>query len=130
MAMPIRAGFQSVVPYLAIQGAAQLVEFLVSAFGAVHTYRSPSGTHFETRIGDSMLMIGDIGRGAPKPAQLFMYADDVRTLYTRALEAGATSLMEPCDKPWGDDGELMLGAGVRDPAGNMWFLASPKSASD
>ncbi len=123
----IRPGFQSVVPYLAIQGAAQLLEFLATAFGAQHTYRSPSGTHFETKIGNSMLMIGEVGQGAPKPAQLFMYVEDSRAVYLRALEAGATSLMEPSDKPWGDDGQLMVGAGVKDPAGNLWFLAGPKS---
>ena len=123
----VRPGFQSVVPYLAIQGAAQLVEFLERAFGAQYTYRSPNGTHFEAKIGNSMLMIGDVGQGAPKPAQLFMYVEDAQALYAGAPEAGATSLMEPCDKPWGDDGQLMIGAGVEDPAGNLWFLAGPKS---
>ena len=123
----IRPGFQSVVPYLAIQGAAQLVEFLAAAFGAQHTYRSPSGTHFEAKIGNSMLMIGEVGQGAPKPAQLFMYVEDARAFYLRALKAGATSLMDPSDKPWGDGGQLMVGAGVKDPAGNLWFLAGPKA---
>ena len=123
----IRPGFQSVVPYLALQGAAQLVEFLAAAFGAQHTYRSPSETHFEAKIGNSMLMIGDLGRGTPKPTQLFMYVDDAAALHARALEAGATSLLEPCDKPWGDDGQLMTGAGIKDPAGNLWFLAGPKT---
>ena len=123
----IRRGFQSVVPYLAIQGAPKLVEFLTAAFGAQHTYRSPSETHFETKIGDSMVMIGEVGQGTPKPMQLFMYVEDAPTLYARALEAGATSVLEPSDKPWGDDGQLMTGAGVKDPAGNLWFLAGPKT---
>ena len=123
----VRSGFQSVVPYLAIQRAAQLVDYLVTAFGAQRTYRSPSGTHFEVRIGNSMVMIGEVGPGASKPAQLFMYVEDAHAQYSRALEAGGTSLMAPCDKPWGDDGELMVGAGVKDPADNLWFLASPKS---
>ena len=126
-ATSIRPGFQSVVPYLAIQSAYQLVKFLATAFGAQQTYRSPSGTHFEAKIGNSMLMIGDVGQGAPKPAQLFMYVEDAEALYAHALKAGATSLMEPCDKPWGDDGQLMIGAGIKDPAGNLWFLAAPKS---
>jgi uncharacterized glyoxalase superfamily protein PhnB len=74
-----------------------------------------------------MLMIGDIVQGTPKPAQLFMYVENAQALHARALGAGATSVMEPCDKPWGDDGQLMVGAGVKDPAGNLWFLAGPKS---
>jgi PhnB protein len=72
-----------------------------------------------------MVMIGEVGQGASKPAQLFMYVEDAQ--YRRALEAGGTSLMAPCDKPWGDDGQLMVGAGVKDPADNLWFLAGPKS---
>jgi uncharacterized glyoxalase superfamily protein PhnB len=126
-ATAIRPGFQSVVPYLAIQGGAQLVEFLATAFGARGTYCSPSGSHFEAKIGKPMLMIGDVGQGAPRPAQLFMYVEDAQTLYARALEAGATSVMEPCDKPWGDEEQVMVGASVKDPAGNLWFLAGPKS---
>jgi uncharacterized glyoxalase superfamily protein PhnB len=98
-ATSIRPGFQSVVPCLAIQSADQLVKFFATAFGAQHTYRSPTGMHFEAKIGDSILMIGDVGQGAPKPAQLFMYVEDAAALYARALKAGATSLMEPCDKP-------------------------------
>ena len=43
---------------------------------------------------------------------------DVDGAYRRALESGATSLYEPADRPYGD-----REAGVRDPAGNYWFLA-------
>jgi uncharacterized glyoxalase superfamily protein PhnB len=122
----VRAGFQSVVPYLSIQGAARLVNFLTEAFGARQTFRAPSGTHFEVKIGDSMVMIGDVGDGSPKTGQLFMYVANTEAFYNRALEVGATSVMEPCDRPWGEGGELMRGAGVKDPSGNLWFLAGPK----
>src|SRR5712691_9646518 len=122
----IRAGFHSVVPYLSIQDASSLIEFLRTAFGAQQTYRAPSGTHFEVKIGDSMVMIGDVGAGQPKPGQLFMYVENGSSLYERALQAGATSVMEPCDRPWAEGGQLMRGAGVKDPSGNLWFLAWPK----
>ena len=123
----IRAGFQSVVPYLAIEGAADLVQFLSATFGAQQTYRAPNGAHFEIKIGDSMVMIGEVGGGGqPKPAQLFTYVEDGDTLYARALQAGGTSALAPCDRPWGDDGKIMRGAGFRDPGGNLWFLAWPK----
>lgn len=39
--------------------------------------------------------------------------------YRRALDAGATSLMEPADQFYGD-----RNAGVRDPAGNLWWIAT------
>jgi PhnB protein len=122
----VRPGFQSVVPYLSIQGAAKLVEFLTAAFGAQHTFLAPSGTHFEVKIGDSMVMIGDVGNGTPNAGQLFMYVENPELLYRRAIEAGATSVMEPCDRPWGEGEILMRGAGIKDPSGNLWFLAGPK----
>lgn len=128
--MTIRPGFQSVAPYLSIQGAAKLVEFLTAAFGARLTYRAPSGTHFEVRIGDTMVMIGDVGEGTPKAGQLFMYVESPEVVYRRAIEAGATSVMDPCDRPWGEGGEAMRGAGIKDPSGNLWFLAWAKIGDD
>ena len=122
----IRKGFQNVIPFLSIQGAAKLVEFLGSAFGAKQTYATKSGTHFEVRIGDSMLMIGDAGDRPPTTGQLFMYVEDADALYKRAIGAGASSLMEPCDRPWGEGDELMRAAAVKDPSGNGWYLAGPK----
>ena len=122
----VRSGFQSVVPYLSIQGAAKLVDFLAAAFGGQLTFRAPSGTHFEVKVGDSMIMIGDVGSGTPKTGQLFMYVENPEAVHTRAVQAGAISVMEPCDRPWGEGGEPMRGAGVKDPSGNLWFLAGPK----
>lgn len=72
---PVRPGFQSVVPYLPIQGAAKLVDVLTVAFGAQRTFVAPKGTHFEVKIGDSMVMIGEVGNGPPKEGQLFMYVE-------------------------------------------------------
>jgi PhnB protein len=123
---PIREGFQSVVPFLSVQGAASLVEFLCAGLGAKQIFESRSGTHFEVRIGDSMVMIGDVGNGAPTTGQLFMYVEDAGASYKRAIQAGATSIMEPSHRPWGQGEEMLLGAGVRDPSGNLWFFAGPK----
>ncbi len=121
---PVRTSFQSVIPFLSIQLASKLVEFLVAAFDAVETFRSK--THFEVRIGDSMMMIGDAGDSSPTTGQLFMYVHDAEASYNRAIQAGATSLMEPSDRPWGEGEEIMRSAAVRDPCGNSWFLAGPK----
>ena len=96
MTAQIRPGFQTVSSYLAVQGATSLVEFLCSAFGAEHTFRSPNGTHFEIRIGDAMVMIGEVGdERPPSTGQLFMYVSDPDELHKRAIAAGATSVMEP-----------------------------------
>ena len=113
----IRNGFQAVVPFLSVQRAASLVQFLTAALGAERTFQSKSGTHIEVKIGDSMLMIGDVGDRPPSTGQLFMYVEDVKAVYLRAIGAGATSIMEPTVRNWGKDEELLLGAAVKDPAG-------------
>jgi len=102
------------------------VEFLSAALGAKQTFQSNSGTHFEVKIGDSMVMIGDAGDQTPSAGQLFMYVEDADAYYKRAIQAGATTIMEPSLRPWGEGEELLLGAGVKDPSGNLWFFAGPK----
>lgn len=60
---PIRDGFHTVTPYLLVEGAPRLIEFLVRAFDAqVRALEArPGGSimHAEVRIGDSMLMLGE-----------------------------------------------------------------------
>jgi len=55
------------------------------------------------------------------PTVLYLYVDDTDATYQRALEAGATSLMEPADQFYGD-----RNAGVEDPTGNHWWIATHK----
>lgn len=121
----VRPGLQSVVPYLTVQRAARLVELLELAFGAQPTFKAPTETHFEVRIGDSMVMVGDVGHGTATEARLFMYIDNANAAYVRAIDAGAASVMEPGERPWGEDETTMRGAAVLDPSGNLRFLAGP-----
>jgi uncharacterized glyoxalase superfamily protein PhnB len=53
------------------------------------------------------------------PSTLYLYVPDADAVYQRALQAGATSTMEPTDQFWGD-----RMAGVEDPAGNRWWIAT------
>lgn len=119
---PNRDGFHTVTPYLMVVDPGGLVGFLESAFAAEVTYRttgSGGGQHIELQIGDSRIMVG--GRDPveqDQPAALFLYVDDVDGLHDRAVQAGATSIIEPADGEF----EEQRGAGVVDPAGNQWFL--------
>jgi len=55
----------------------------------------------------------------PMPAMIYLYVEDVDALYQQATEGGATSISPPADQPYGD-----RNAGVRDPFGNEWYIAS------
>jgi PhnB protein len=119
----LRQGLRSLTPYLAIQGAGRLVEFLKSAFGAVELLRiaRPDGTvqHAELRVGDSVVEVGDRLDAPPSPGAVHLYVDDADAVYARAVAAGAVSLVEPTDMPYGD-----READVQDPAGNRWYIGT------
>jgi len=50
---------------------------------------------------------------------LYVYVDDTDKIYRRALEAGAISLEEPSDMPYGDRRGMVL-----DEWGNAWQIAT------
>ena len=121
---PIPDGYHTVTPYLVVDDVAKVVEFLKRAFDAKEGHRStrPDGTiaHTEVRIGDSPVMLGAArDQWKSMPCMIYLYVPDTDVAYKRALEAGATSLMEPANQFYGD-----RNAGVKDPAGNQWWIAT------
>jgi PhnB protein len=120
----VREGFTTITPYVTVRGAG-LVDFLMRVFGAVETIStqgSAGGVHREVRIGNSMIMVGEVGpEGAVpfRPAEFHGYVEDVDAAFQRALAAGATSLGEPADRPYGERAGF-----VRDAFGNHWFIAT------
>jgi PhnB protein len=121
---PIPDGYHSVTPYLTVKGADKLLDFVKQAFAAEETFRSSRADgsigHAEVRIGGSIVMMGDASeRWPPMPGAINLYVDDCDATYSRALKAGATSLQEPADQFYGD-----RTAGVRDPVGNVWWIAT------
>jgi len=122
---PIPDGFHSVTPQLEVKGAAKLIDFMKQAFGAEEVMRMPGPggalMHAEVKIGDSIVMMSDAVREAPMPGSVFLYVNDVDAVYKRALQAGATSQLEPTDMFWGD-----RFASVKDSFGNKWGMATHK----
>lgn len=121
---PIPEGYHTVTPYLAVPEVDQLIDFIQAVFPADVTERlaRPDGTvyHAEVRIGDSVLMMGEPDEDTQRtPGTLYVYVDDTDATYQRALDAGATSVMEPTDMFYGD-----RNAGVRDEFGNQWWIAT------
>jgi PhnB protein len=118
------ADYHTVTPYLTVKRAGQLVEFVKQAFGGVEVFRttgSAGGMHAEVTIGDSKLMIGGYETVEEIPTALHVYVPDADAAYQRALDAGAVSLEEPVDQFYGD-----REAGVKDPTGNIWWIATHK----
>ena len=121
---PIPEGYRTVTPYLVVEGAADVLEFVKQAFEAEEKFRmeQPDGSigHAEVVIGDSIVMVGSAGPETPAmPAMIHLYVEDCDATYERALAAGATSEREPTDQFYGD-----RSAGVRDSTGNLWWIAT------
>jgi PhnB protein len=117
-------GYHTVTPYLIVEGAADLIAFLRTAFGARELFRLGAANgmvgHAEVEIGDSRVMISDATpEHRPTPAMLHLYVDNADTAHRQAIEAGATSLQEPSDQFYGD-----RGGGVKDRFGNIWWVAT------
>jgi PhnB protein len=117
-------GIRSVQPYLHLREAHKMVPFMEAVFGAesLGVAKSPEGAvlHGTMRIGNATLEIAEAHREfQPMPCHLHVYVLDTDAVYDRALRAGATSIETPEDKPYGD-----RSAGVKDPFGNSWFIAT------
>jgi PhnB protein len=124
---PIPSGFHSITPYVITAAAAAVMAFAKAAFGATERVRVPAGDgkvmHAEMQIDDSVLELSDgSAQWPPKPCSLHLYVPDVDGAYRRALAAGASSLYEPMDQPYGD-----RECGVIDGGGNYWFVATNQS---
>ena len=131
-ARPIPEGYHTVTPYLAVDDAAQAIDFYKRAFGAKERMRmeAPGGKigHAELEIGDSVVMLSDpfpqSSVRSPKElrgtsASVFMYVEDVDAVVKQAVDAGATVTMEVADQFWGD----RFGT-VADPFGHSWSIAT------
>ena len=120
----IPEGLRAVTPYLAMEKTKPFIEFLKEAFDAEErlVVPAPDGgiAHAKIAIGDSILEMSDAhGPYQPMPCAIHLYVPDTDALYEQSLKAGATSLMPPADQPYGD-----RSAGVIDPFGNHWFIAT------
>jgi PhnB protein len=115
----VPGGYHTVTPFIIVKGAAQLLDFMANAFGAVEVARVPGENdtigHAETKIGDSIVMTFDSKEGWPDtPAFIRLYVEDCDATYQQALKAGGVSVTVPTNMPWGD-----RGCRVGDPFGNI-----------
>jgi PhnB protein len=116
-------GYHSVTPYLIVDGAPRLIQFMKQTFDAKggEMIKGPDArvAHAELSVGDSVVMLADsTAKYGPVATQLYIYLESVDETFKRALEAGATSVQEPADQFYGD-----RTAGFKDPTGNLWWVA-------
>ena len=117
-------GLNNVNAYLHPLRAEPVINFLKKTFGAreIAKYASPDGVvhHAEMQVGTAVVEMGEShGKYLPMRAMFYVYVPDCDAVYRGAIAAGATSLLEPSDKPYGD----RTGA-VKDAFGNEWHIAT------
>jgi PhnB protein len=126
----IPSGYHTVTPYLVLSDAGRAIDFYKQAFGAKEMSRmaAPGGKvgHAELKIGDSLIMLSDEMMGNRSPQSLggsavsiFLYVDDVDSVFNQAIKAGAKSQLPPADMFWGD-----RYAKLTDPFGHLWGIAT------
>lgn len=120
------------VCYLQVDGASKAEDFYVEAFGATEVFRYPVDDqgrtmHIHLYINGSSLMLSDFyaeyGQKVEQPQafNLTLQVKDIDAWWKRAVDAGATVVMEVQDMFWGARyGQL------KDPFGVLWSMNEPK----
>lgn len=132
MVNPIPDSYPRVSASMAIDGAADAIEFYKSVFGMTERMRmeGPPGkvAHAELELDGSVIMVADefpdMDFHGPKkyggsPVSLGLYVEDVDAVYAAALEAGATGVRAPEDQFYGDRSAM-----IEDRWGHRWGIAS------
>jgi PhnB protein len=117
-------GAPTIQAYMHPPRAEPVVNFLKRAFGAeeLGRYTSPDGVvhHTTIKVGDSHLEMGEAhGPYQPMKSMFYLYVPNVDDVYRTAIAAGAKSMHEPAEMPYGD----RVGA-VTDIFGNQWWIAT------
>jgi PhnB protein len=110
-------GWPTVIARIIVPEAEAFVEFVKSVFQATGDYHPDRPAVLN--IGGSLLMISDAGIRERATAFLYVYVTNTDATYKRALQAGARSVEEPTDLPYGDRRGM-----IEDRWGNIWQIAT------
>ena len=121
---PVPEGYHTVTPYITVDNAGEVMDFLKKVFGAQETFamRDEKGNvrHGEMKVGTSMVMMGSShDQYKTRPGNFYVYVEDCDAVYKKALAAGGKSLSEPSTQFYGD-----RHGGVTDSQGNNWWIAT------
>ncbi len=118
----IPAGFAAVVPYLHIQDPKGFFDFAREGLGATvraEHYDDGRLVHGEIELLGCIIELGQPSDpSSTTNIALHVFVRDPDAAYQRAIEAGATSVYEVRDHPYGE-----RSGGVADRWGNQWYFA-------
>jgi PhnB protein len=130
---PIPDNFHSITPNLICRNVTQAIDYYKKVFGATENMRMPGPDgkimHAELKIGDSTFFLGEPmtkAAAVPEPGitnlmSIYLYVDDVDTVFNRAVTAGARVDTPLQDMFWGD-----RTGRITDPFGQQWGIATHK----
>ena len=120
----IAKDLHTVTVYFHPIGAQRFIDFVTNAFGGKELMRHADEKmilHAKVQIGDSVIELGEARYPTqPMPSAIYLYVDDVDSMYEQALKAGGSSMLAPTDQPYGD-----RNAWIKDPFDNVWYIAAP-----
>ena len=119
-------GYRDITPYLVVDGADRLIDFITKAFGAKERMRMPGPGgkigHAEVEIGDSLIMLGDsatVDFNRKTTTMIHLYVKDADAAFKSAVAAGGKVDQELETKFYGD-----RAGSVTDEWGNIWWLST------
>ena len=126
----------TITPFLVVKNGVRAVEFYITAFGAqeLARYDMPDGK-LTSRIGieGAEFWLGDeeseFNNFSPdtiggSPVRIILTVSDPDTIFTRALEAGATQICPVTTEEFWRIGKMM------DPFGHIWEIGHPLDGDD
>lgn len=119
------SGYNSVSPYLVVNGAQKMIDLLKNVFDAkeLRRYAAPDGhiVHAEVRIDDSVIMMADATDAyRPTPCLIHVYVEDVDAIYAKAIDAGC----KPVEAPKEREGDPDRRGGFKDFDENYWSVST------
>ena len=126
--MHVPPGFTRLFPYLFVAGAEDYLKFLVEGLGGqiAGIHRNPDNSIANAHVifGDTTIMVSEArDEFGPTQATYYLYVDNADSATSQAEAAGASVMFAPADMAYGD-----RQSGVRDSAGNVWWLSQRLTA--
>ena len=120
--MLIPPGFNTVTPYYFVDRAEEFLNFLVHGLAGTEIRRHMNGDRIanaQVRLGTSTVMVSEASAAFPAmPAACYLYVENADEAMRTAIQAGAESIMQVNDMPYGD-----RQGRVKDRHGNIWWLS-------